>query len=68
MDLSQLQGVDDTLRAVTNITQLIHKAVDEVVPVRTTRRTVAPWWNHSLTLAKQASSVQTDAPIYNPPT
>jgi len=36
MDLSQLQGTDDTLRAVTNITRLIHEAVDEAVPVRTT--------------------------------
>jgi len=54
MDLSQLQGTDDTLRAVTNNTCLIHQAVDEAVPVRTTRKTAAPWWNHSLTLAKQS--------------
>jgi len=54
MDLSQLHGMDDTLRAVTNITQLIHQAVDEAVPVKTLRKTGAPWWNHSLTLAKQS--------------
>jgi ribonuclease HI len=54
MDLSQLQGTDDTLRAVTNITQLIHQAVDKAVPLRVPRKTTAPWWNHSLTLAKQS--------------
>ncbi|MDX6284387.1 MAG: hypothetical protein QOH03_5458 [Kribbellaceae bacterium] len=55
MDLSQLQGKDDTLRAITNITKLIHQAVDEAVPVKRSRQTVAPWWNHSLTLAKQSA-------------
>jgi len=35
MDLSQLQGTDDTLQAITNVTQLIHQAVDEAVPLRT---------------------------------
>jgi len=54
MDLSQLHGMDDTLCAVTNITQLIHQAVDEAVPVKTPQKTAAPWWNHSLTLAKQS--------------
>jgi len=54
MDLSQLHGMDDTLSAVTNITQLIHQAVDEAVPVKTLWKTAAPWWNHSLTLAKQS--------------
>jgi len=52
MDLSRLQGVDDTLRAITNITRLIHQAVDEAVPLRVPRKVAAPWWNHSLTLAK----------------
>jgi len=54
MDLLQLQGTDDTLRAVTNITCLIYEAVDEAVPVRMTQKTAASWWNHSLTLAKQS--------------
>jgi hypothetical protein len=54
MNLSQLQGTDDTLRAISNITQLIHQAVDEAVPVRSPWKTAAPWWNHSLTLAKQS--------------
>jgi len=54
MDLSNLDGMDDTLRAIANITQLIHQAVDEAVPVRLLRKTTAPWWNHSLTLAKQS--------------
>jgi len=35
MDLSQLQGTDDTLRAITNITRLIHQAVREAVPLWT---------------------------------
>jgi ribonuclease HI len=54
MDLSQLQGANDTLRAVTNITRLIHQAVDDAVPLRIPRKVAAPWWNHSLTLAKQS--------------
>ena len=54
MDLSQLQGTDDTLRAITNITQLLHQAVDEAVPLRVPRKAAAPWWNHSLTLAKKS--------------
>jgi ribonuclease HI len=53
MDLSQLQGTDDTLRSITNITKLIHQAIDEAVPLRVPRKVAAPWWNHSLTLAKQ---------------
>jgi len=54
MDLSQLQGPEDTLRAVTNVTKLIHQAVDAVVPMKMPRKSEAPWWNHSLTLAKQS--------------
>jgi len=54
MDLSQLQGTDDTLRAITNITYLINQAVDEAVPLRVPRKVAAPWWNHSFTLAKQS--------------
>jgi len=53
MDLSQLQAMDDTLQAITNITQLLHQAVDEAVPLRVPRKAAAPWWNHSLTLAKK---------------
>jgi len=54
MDLSQLQGTDDTLRAITNITCLINQAVDEAVPLRVPRKVAAPWWNHSIILAKQS--------------
>ena len=54
MVLSHLHGIDNTLRAISNITRLIHQAVDEAVPVRLLRKTTAPWWNHSLTLAKQS--------------
>jgi hypothetical protein len=42
MDLSQLQGMDDTLRAITNITQLIHQAVDIAVPLRVPQKIAAP--------------------------
>jgi len=54
MNLSWLQGVNDTLRAISNITRLIHQAVDEAVPLRVPRKVAAPWWNHSLMLAKQS--------------
>ena len=54
MDLSQLQGTDDTIRAITNITRLIHQAIDDAVPLKIPRKVAAPWWNHSLTLAKQS--------------
>ena len=54
MDLSQLQGANDTLRAITNITRLLHQAVDDAVPLSVPRKVVAPGWNHSLTLAKQS--------------
>ena len=55
MDISNLQGKEDTLRAITNITTLIHQATKPAVPERKGRwKTEAPWWNHSLTIAKQA--------------
>jgi hypothetical protein len=55
MDLSNLQGKEDTLRAITNITNLIHQATKAAVPEKGGRqKTEAPWWNHSLTIAKQA--------------
>jgi len=54
MDLSNLQGTGDTLRAVTNITQLIHEATNHTVPMKDPRRQEAPWWNQNLTLAKRA--------------
>ena len=54
MDLSQLQGTDDTLRAIANITGLILQAVDAAVPMKIPGKTAAAWWNHSLTLANQS--------------
>jgi len=54
MDLSQLQGPEDTLRAITNIMELIHQAVDAAVPFKRPRKSEVPWWNYSLTLAKQS--------------
>jgi len=54
MDLSQLQGMDDTLRAITNITRLINQAVNKAVPLMVARKVAVPWWNHSVTLAKQS--------------
>ena len=53
-DLTNLQGKADTLRAVTNITTILHQATNAAVPLSTPRRTAAPWWNHSLTLAKKS--------------
>jgi len=55
MDLSHLQGTNDTLRAITNITKLIQQAIDEAVPLKRSRQMEAPWWNHSLTLARQSA-------------
>jgi hypothetical protein len=54
MDLSNISGKADTLRAISNITGLIHRATDIVVPFRESGKWEAPWWNHSLTLAKWA--------------
>jgi len=54
MDLSNLQGTEDTLRAVTNITQLIHKATNHAVPMKDPRRLEEPWWNQNLTLARRS--------------
>jgi len=54
MELSQLQGMDDTLRAITNIICLINQAVNEAIPLMVARKVSAPWWNHSLRLAKQS--------------
>jgi len=54
MDLSNHQGTEDTLSAVTNITQLIHEATNHAVPMKDPRRLEAPWWNQNLTLAKRA--------------
>jgi len=52
MDLTNLQGKDDTLQAVTNVTTILHKAINTAVPSGIARKPQAPWWNHSLTLAK----------------
>jgi ribonuclease HI len=54
MDLTNLSGKEDTLRAISNITGLIHRATDIAVPLREPGKQDAPWWNHSLTLAKRA--------------
>jgi len=54
MDLSNLQGTEDTLRAVTNITRLIHEATNHAVPMKDPWRQEVPWWNQNLTLAKRA--------------
>ena len=55
MDLSDLQGTEATLRAVSNITLLIHQATEATVPYKSQRKAEASWWNHSLTLAKEAT-------------
>jgi len=54
MDLSQLQGPEDTLHTITNVTELIHQAVDVAVPFKGLQKSAVPWWNHSLTVVKQS--------------
>jgi ribonuclease HI len=54
LDLSNLQGKEDTLRAVTNVTTILNDAIDAAVPSGVSRKPEAPWWNHSLTLAKRS--------------
>jgi len=55
MDLSDLQGPEATLRTISNITLLIHQATEATIPYKSPRKAEAPWWNHSLTLAKEAT-------------
>jgi len=54
MDLSNLQGTEDTLCVVTNITHLIHEATNPAIPRKDPQKQEAPWWNQNLTLAKRA--------------
>jgi len=54
IDLTNLQGKEDILRAAANITTILHEAIDAAVPSGTSRKPQAPWWNHSLTLAKRS--------------
>jgi len=53
-DLSNLQGTEDTLRAITNVTHLFHKATNHTVSMKDPRKQEAPWWKHNLTQAKRA--------------
>jgi len=53
IDLTNLQGKEDTLQAVTNVTTILHLAINVAVPAGTPRKPEAPRWNHSLTLAKR---------------
>jgi len=55
MDLSDLQGPEATLRAISNITLLIHQATEATFPYKSQWKTEVLWWNHSLTLAKEAT-------------
>ena len=54
MDLTNLRGKNDTLRAITNVTTILHEAINAAVPSDIARKPQAPWWNHSLTLAKRS--------------
>jgi len=54
IDLLNLQGKEDTLRAVTNVTTMLHDAINAAVPSGHSRKPKAPWWNHSLMLANQS--------------
>jgi hypothetical protein len=53
MDLTNLSGKEETLRAISNITGLIHRANYIAVPFGKSGKQDTPWWNHSLTLAKR---------------
>jgi len=55
MDLSDQQDPEATLRAISNITLLIYQATEATVPYKSQRKAEEPWWNHSLTLAKEAT-------------
>jgi hypothetical protein len=55
LDLTNLQGEVDTLRAVSSITTIIGQATDIAVPISQSRHSGAPWWSHSLMLAKQSA-------------
>ena len=67
MDLTNLGGKDDTLRAISNITDMIYKATNVAVPFWKHGKRNAPWWNHSLTLAKRAVK-QVDRRAHQSPT
>ena len=54
MDMTNLRGKDNTLRAITNVTTILHEAINAAVPSGIARKPQAPWWNHSLTLAKRS--------------
>jgi len=54
MDISNPQGTKDTLRTITSITHLIHKATNQAIPMKDPRKQEAPWWNQDLTQAKRA--------------
>jgi len=43
IDLTNLQGKADTLRAVTNVTTILHEAIDAAVPSGVSRKPEAPW-------------------------
>jgi len=47
MDLSNLQGTEDTLHAVTNITHLIYEATNHAVPMKDPQKQEALWWNQT---------------------
>jgi len=55
MDLSDFRGPEASLRVISNITLLIHQVTEATVPYKSQRKAEAPWWNHSLTLAKEAT-------------
>jgi len=42
MDLSDLQGPEATLRAISNTTLLIHQATEATVPYKSQRKAEAP--------------------------
>ena len=43
MDLSDLQGPEAMLRAISNITLLIHQVAETAIPYKNPRKTESPW-------------------------
>jgi len=43
MDLSDLQGPEAMLRAISNITLLIHQAAETAIPYKNPRKTESSW-------------------------
>jgi hypothetical protein len=53
LDLSNIGSADEALHAASNITEIIYKATDAVVPWVKQRAKQAPWWHPNLNKIRQ---------------